>query len=149
MLLGGRWGNYRENAGYGGAAWARYFEMGGHETDGTFSFHVRRPGWMHGPLTEVFKKGKVTAVFKGHNHVYNIGFYEEIPYVNLPQPFDMIVKDERMVDKGFEQCVYGTIEECLGVGGYVTLALSDFTATLRYKSSKGVVLRTVDLPAAA
>jgi hypothetical protein len=65
---------------------ADYFEWGGHDEDGTYVFPEKRPGWQYGPIHNILLKFGVSAVFRGHDHLFHDGVKDGIHYLTLPQP---------------------------------------------------------------
>jgi PKD repeat protein len=79
-LLGGNGTDAR-----GGAAFARYFEWGGRNVDGTWAFDKQRPGWP-APIHQLLVDNKVTAWFHGHDHLYAREQLDGAIYQEVPQP---------------------------------------------------------------
>jgi len=80
QLLGGNGTDAR-----GGAAFARFFEWGGRNLDGTWAFDRQRPGW-RAPIHELLVENKVTAWFHGHDHLFAREQLDGIIYQEVPQP---------------------------------------------------------------
>ena len=79
QLVGG------DSQGRGGVEWAHLYEWGGKNLDGTAGFAQHRAGWAK-PIHQLFVDTKVTAVFKGHDHLYCQQSLDGITYQTLPQP---------------------------------------------------------------
>jgi hypothetical protein len=79
-LLGGNGTDAR-----GGAAFARYFEWGGRNLDGTWGFDKQRPGWA-APIHQLFLDYSVSAWFHGHDHLYAREQVDGVTYQEVPQP---------------------------------------------------------------
>jgi len=79
-LLGGNGADAR-----GGAAFARFFEWGGSNADGSRAFDSRRPGW-RSPIHELFVDNGVSAWFHGHDHLYAREELDGVVYQEVPQP---------------------------------------------------------------
>ena len=79
-LAGGLDGQMR-----GGVEAALYFEWGGKNLDGTDVFSQKRPGWAM-PIHQLLVKNKVTAVFHGHDHLYDKQILDGVVYQEVPQP---------------------------------------------------------------
>jgi hypothetical protein len=79
-LLGGNGSEAR-----GGAAFARFFEWGGRELDGTWAFNTKRPGWAV-PIHQLLVDNKVTIWFHGHDHLYAREELDGVVYQEVPQP---------------------------------------------------------------
>ncbi len=79
-LTGGLDGQMR-----GGIEAAPFFEWGGKNLDGTEAFSQKRPGWGK-TIHQLLVQYKVTAVFHGHDHLYDKQVLDGVPYVEVPQP---------------------------------------------------------------
>jgi PKD repeat protein len=79
-LLGGNGTDAR-----GGAAFARFFEWGGRNLDGTWAFDKQRPGWS-APIHQLLVDNKVTAWFHGHDHLFAQEQLDGVVYQEVPQP---------------------------------------------------------------
>ncbi len=79
-LVGGLDGQMR-----GGIEAASFFEWGGKNSDGSYGFDIKRPGWGI-PIHQLLVNNKVTAVFHGHDHVYVRQSLDGIIYQEVPQP---------------------------------------------------------------
>ncbi|TXI90089.1 MAG: hypothetical protein E6Q34_09540, partial [Burkholderiaceae bacterium] len=79
-LVGGLDGQMR-----GGVEAASFYEWGGKNSDGSYGFDQKRPGWGI-PIHQMFVKNKVTAVFHGHDHVYVRQTLDGVVYQEVPQP---------------------------------------------------------------
>lgn len=69
----------------GGIEAAPFYEWGGKNADGSAGFAQKRPGWA-APIHDLLVKNKVTAVFKGHDHVYVRQELDGVVYQTVPQP---------------------------------------------------------------
>ena len=79
-LAGGLDGQMR-----GGIEAAPYFEWGGKNLDGTDVFSQKRPGWAM-PIHRLLVQYGVTAVFHGHDHLYDKQVLDGVVYLEVPQP---------------------------------------------------------------
>ena len=79
-LVGGLDGAMR-----GGIEAAPFYEWGGKNSDSSAGFAQKRPGWA-APIHDLLVKYKVTAVFKGHDHVYVRQELDGVVYQTVPQP---------------------------------------------------------------
>lgn len=79
-LVGGLDGQMR-----GGIEAASFYEWGGKNTDGSYGFDVKRPGWSM-PIHKLLVNNRVTAVFHGHDHVYARQILDGVIYQEVPQP---------------------------------------------------------------
>ena len=71
--------------GRGGVEWVPFYEMGGHNSDGTWGFDERRPGWEE-PLHQLFVNNNVTIFFHGHDHFFAKQELDGVIYQLVPQP---------------------------------------------------------------
>ncbi len=69
----------------GGAAFARHFEWGGRNLDGSWGFDAQRPGWGK-PVHQLLVDNNVKAWFHGHDHVYAAEELDGVVYQEVPQP---------------------------------------------------------------
>lgn len=69
----------------GAAAFAKYFEWGGHNLDGSWGFSARRPGWEK-PIQQLFADTGVSIWFHGHDHLYARETVDGVIYQAVPQP---------------------------------------------------------------
>jgi hypothetical protein len=69
----------------GGAAFARYFEWGGRNLDGSNGFPAQRPGWGK-PIHQLMADTGVNIWFHGHDHIYAAETLDGIVYQEVPQP---------------------------------------------------------------
>lgn len=69
----------------GGSEFARFYEWGGRDLDGTWAFDKQRPGWGK-PIHQLFVDNKVTAWFHGHDHLYALEQLDGVIYQEVPQP---------------------------------------------------------------
>lgn len=69
----------------GAAAFAKYFEWGGQNLDGSWGFTARRPGWEK-PIHQLFVDTGVTIWFHGHDHLYAREVVDGVIYQSVPQP---------------------------------------------------------------
>jgi hypothetical protein len=79
-LLGGNGTDAR-----GGAAFARFFEWGGRNLDGSWGFDKQRPGWP-APIHQLLVENRVTAWFHGHDHLYAREQLDGVSCQEVPQP---------------------------------------------------------------
>ena len=71
--------------GRGGVEAANLYEWGGQNTDGTYGFDTKRPGWGK-PIQQLLVDNHVTAFFHGHDHLYAYQQLNGIVYQDCPQP---------------------------------------------------------------
>ena len=79
-LLGGNGTDAR-----GGAAFARFFEWGGRNLDGSWGFDKQRAGWP-APIHQLLVDNKVSAWFHGHDHLFAREQLDGVIYQEVPQP---------------------------------------------------------------
>jgi predicted phosphodiesterase len=79
QLIGG------DPQGRGGVEWVPFYEMGGHNSDGTWGFAERRPGWEK-PLHQLMVDNNVTIFFHGHDHFFAKQELDGVIYQLVPQP---------------------------------------------------------------
>jgi len=85
-------GGSHDGLGRGGLEMARYGEWGGFNTNDTWGFDVRRPGWPM-PIQSLLLSNGVNAVFHGHDHLFvkqeldaNGDGVTDLIYQECPQP---------------------------------------------------------------
>ncbi len=74
-----------DSASRGGIEMAPFFEWGGKEADGTYTFDKNRPGWGK-PIHQLFVDTHVSAFFHGHDHVFVRQELDGVVYQEVPQP---------------------------------------------------------------
>ena len=79
QLIGG------DSQGRGGVEWVPFYEMGGHNSDDTWGFDERRPGWEK-PLHQLMVDNNVTIFFHGHDHFFAKQERDGVIYQLVPQP---------------------------------------------------------------
>lgn len=79
QLVGG------DNQGRGGVEFAKLYEWGGNNLDGSYGFNTYRPNWGK-PIHQLLVDNKVNAVFKGHDHFFAKQDLDGVVYQTLPQP---------------------------------------------------------------
>ncbi|MEI6222789.1 MAG: metallophosphoesterase [bacterium] len=79
QLVGG------DSQGRGGVEFAKYYEWGGNNADGSVGFATNRPGWSK-PIHRLLVDNSVEAVFKGHDHFFAKQELDGVVYQTLPQP---------------------------------------------------------------
>jgi hypothetical protein len=79
QLVGG------DSQGRGGVELAPFYEMGGHNIDGTWGFDERRPGWEK-PLHQLMVDNNVTIFFHGQDHFFARQELDGVIYQLVPQP---------------------------------------------------------------
>ncbi len=69
----------------GGAEAAAFFEWGGHDLDGRYSFDSHRPE-LEMPIHDLFVENGVSIVFHGHDHFFARQERDGVVYQLVPQP---------------------------------------------------------------
>jgi hypothetical protein len=73
--------------GRGAAIMAPYFEWGGHQNNGTYTFDQYRPGWEK-PIHQLFIDTGVDIFFQGHDHLFAHEVLDNVVYQEVPMPSD-------------------------------------------------------------
>jgi len=71
----------------GAIEWARYYEWGGENKNGSWEFDGRRPGWDL-PIHQLMVKSNVTVFFQGHDHLFAKQELDGVIYQEVPMPAD-------------------------------------------------------------
>jgi len=79
QLVGG------DSQGRGGVEEVPYYEMGGRNSDGSWGFDQRRPGWEK-PIHQLMAEKNVTIFFHGHDHFFAKQELDGVIYQLVPQP---------------------------------------------------------------
>ncbi len=123
-LVGGLDQNMR-----GGMEAADKYEWGGRNTEGSWGFSDRRPGW-EAPIHQLMVDNHVTIFFHGHDHLFAKQELDGIVYQECPQPsyaaYDRI---DSAVEYGY------THGEVLGCCGYLRVRVSPSVVTVEYVRS--------------
>lgn len=87
------------------------YEWGGENASGNCVFDLKRPGWSHGPIHDIFVSEGVDIFFHGHDHCFVEQVLDGVVYQTCPIPWD--------IDYGcgfFAECNYthGVIHENSG-----------------------------------
>lgn len=114
-----------DRLGRGGVEVARRFEWGGCDPDGSLAFAARRPGWGV-PIHDLFVDWGVTAVFKGHDHLYAHQELDGITYQTLPQPSHPGESVRQAAEYGY---VTGTVR---GGSGFLSVTVEATVTTVRF-----------------
>jgi hypothetical protein len=109
----------------GGVEIAQFNEWGGKNKDGSYGFDQMRPGWGK-PIHQLLKENKVSAVFKGHDHLYVKQDLDGIVYQTLPQPSHPGDK----INSGIE---YGYLSgKTIGGSGFIKVTTSEKSARVDF-----------------
>jgi predicted phosphodiesterase len=110
----------------GGVEFARMYEWGGLNSDGTEGFKAHRPGWDM-PIHDLLVKYNITAVFHGHDHLFAAQELDGIIYQCIPQPG---AKESGNIRSAGE---YGYTNGVIKNGpGYMRISVSKKAAVLEY-----------------
>jgi hypothetical protein len=74
-----------DNLGRGGSERVDFAEMGGKNSDGTWGFDTKRPGWGK-PIHQLLVENGVQIYFHGHDHIYAEQQKDGVVYLEVPQP---------------------------------------------------------------
>ena len=131
QLVGG------DSQGRGGVEFAKLYEWGGNNLDGSYGFSVYRPGWSK-PIRQLLVDNKVNAVFKGHDHFYAKQELDGIVYQTLPQP-------SHPGDKVNTQDEYGYIGgDIIGGSGYLRVTVTSNNAKVEFvKTATGKTTESI------
>jgi hypothetical protein len=134
QLVGG------DDQGRGGVELAKLYEWGGYNADGTYGFDKYRSGWGK-PLHKLFVDNKVSAIFKGHDHLYCRQELDGIVYQTLPQPSHAGDKISTDGQYGYKS---GKI---IGGSGHIRITVTSAKATVDFvrANSKKEVAYSYDL----
>jgi hypothetical protein len=64
------------------------YEWGGENAAGEYVFDVKRPGWSHGPVHDIFVSEGVDIFFHGHDHIFAKQDLDGVVYQTCPVPWD-------------------------------------------------------------
>ncbi|MEI6281077.1 MAG: peptidoglycan-binding protein [bacterium] len=119
QLVGG------DNQGRGGIEFAKLYEWGGNNLDGSYGFDTNRVGWGKS-IHQLLVDNKVDIVFKGHDHFYAKQELDGVIYQTVPQPSHHGDK----IDTAKE---YGYLNgEILGGSGYLNVSVSISGVTVKF-----------------
>jgi predicted phosphodiesterase len=124
QIIGGK-----DTDGRGGVEFAKYYEMGGFNKDGTWGFDVKRPGWEK-PIHQLMVDNKVSIFFHGHDHFFAKQELDGVIYQLVPQPSHPNVKNAgQSKDYGY------TAGDILPNSGYVRVTVFESKVTVDYVQS--------------
>jgi hypothetical protein len=122
QLVGG------DNQGRGGVEFAKLYEWGGNNTDGSYGFDTKRPGWGK-PIHQIFIDNKVNLAFKGHDHFFAKQDLDGIVYQTVPQPSHLGDKIDTAAEYGYKE---GNI---IGGSGFLNVVVSSDTVKVDFVGS--------------
>ncbi|MEI7603797.1 MAG: metallophosphoesterase [bacterium] len=126
QLVGG------DNQGRGGIEFAKYFEWGGNNIDGSYGFDKYRSGWGKS-IHQLLIDNNVNIVFKGHDHFYAKQEIDGIIYQTLPQPSHA---GDNIDPAGKDLYKSGKI---LGGSGFLQVSITSDNAVVKYFKADGSV----------
>jgi len=119
QLVGG------DDQGRGGVEFAKYYEWGGNNLDGSYGFKLNRPSWEK-PIHQLLTDNKVDVVFKGHDHFFAKQELDGIIYQTLPQPSHPGDKVNTAEEYGYRS------GEIIGGSGYLRVVVSNSKTTVQF-----------------
>jgi hypothetical protein len=122
----------------GGIKIAGFNEWGGKNQDGTDGFASNRPGW-ESPIHNLLVKNKVSAVFKGHDHLYAKEQLDGIVYQTLPQPSHPGTATNSAVQYGYGDA------KVIGGSGFLKVTTFDGFAQVDFVKFDGTVADTYQI----
>jgi hypothetical protein len=115
-----------DTEGRGGAEFAKYYEMGGFNKDGTWGFDKKKPGWEK-PIHKLMADANVTVFFHGHDHFFAKQELDGVVYQLVPQPSHPNFKNAGQAES------YGyTTGKILPNSGHLRIAVSESKVTVDY-----------------
>ncbi|MFC1760988.1 metallophosphoesterase [Planctomycetota bacterium] len=115
-----------DEQGRGGSEKVPYYEMGGHNQDGTWGFDTQRSGWGK-PLHDLMVEHRVNVFFHGHDHFFTKQDLDGIVYQLVPQPSHHNYK------RAGQAAEYGYIDgEILPNSGHLRVQVSETEAIVDY-----------------
>lgn len=126
QLVGG------DNQGRGGIEFAKLYEWGGNNLDGSYGFDINRAGWGK-PIHQLFVDNNVDVVFKGHDHFYAKQELDGIIYQTLPQPSHPGDKINTAEEYGY---LNGKI---IGGSGYLKVTTSQSSIKIEFIKADGSI----------
>ena len=112
--------------GRGGAEFARFYEWGGLNEDGSSGFASKRPGWKK-PIHKLLVDTGVNVFFHGHDHFFAKQEVDGVIYQEVPQPSCKNTREPRQAEEyGYKE---GVIQ---GNSGYLRVTLSPSSAKVDY-----------------
>ncbi|MEI7989155.1 MAG: metallophosphoesterase family protein [Chloroflexota bacterium] len=114
------------NEARGGIEFAKFFEWGGQNADGSDGFNAHRSGWTK-PIHQLLVENHVSAVFHGHDHVFVKQDLDGIVYQELPQPSNADNKNTQLASE------YGYLSgNVFSSSGHLQITVSPSLATVSY-----------------
>lgn len=121
QLVGGK-----DTEGRGGSEYARYYEHGGLNDDGSWGFDEKRTGWGK-PIHQLMAENNVTIFFHGHDHFFAKQDLDGIVYQLVPQPSHPNYERTGQASK------YGYVTgDIFPPSGHLRVTVSNSTVTVDY-----------------
>ncbi len=115
-----------DNLGRGGTERVDFAEMGGKNSDGTWGFDTKRPGWGK-PIHQLLVENGVQIYFHGHDHIYAEQPKDGVVYLEVPQP--SIPQYTTAANAAAYGYVTGTILPC---SGHINVTVTADSARVDY-----------------
>lgn len=125
----------------GGLEVSDYFEWGGYNTDGSYGFDERRPGWGK-PVQDLLLESGVQVVFHGHDHLLvkqdldaDGDGHTDLVYFECPQPASRIFNgDKNAVEYGYLTSSYDAAGRpgVQGGSGHMRVVVDASRAVIEY-----------------
>lgn len=115
-----------DNLGRGGSERVDFAEMGGKNSDGTWGFDTKRPGWGK-PIHQLLVENGVQIYFHGHDHIYAEQSKDGVVYLEVPQP--SIPQYTTAANAAAYGYVTGTILPC---SGHINVIVTPDSAKVDY-----------------
>lgn len=126
QLVGG------DSQGRGGIEFAKMYEWGGNNVDGTYGFDTKRPGWGK-PIHQLFLDNNVNAFFHGHDHFYYKQELDGIIYQELPQPSHSGDKVNTAEEYGYYN------GDLIGGSGFLRVKINSINALIEFVKYDGTI----------
>lgn len=124
QLVGGA-----DSSGRGGIEFAKYYEWGGKNIDGSWGFDTKRPGWGK-PIHQLMVENHVTIFFHGHDHLFVKQDLDGVVYQEVPQPSHSGSNQANMEQE------YGYVQgKILSSPGHLRVTVSPDHVTVDYVQS--------------
>ena len=132
QLVGG------DNQGRGGIEFAKLYEWGGNNLDGSYGFDTNRASWSK-PIHQLLVDNGVDIVFKGHDHFYAKQELDGVMYQTVPQPSHPGDKINTATEYGY---LNGKI---LGGSGFIKVQMTGTNAKIEFIKVDGSIADSYSL----
>jgi hypothetical protein len=109
----------------GGAQASKYFEWGGRDLNGSYTFNKNRVDFTM-PIHELLVQNHVTAVFHGHDHFYANEQRDGIHYILVPQPGISRIATKKAVEYGYNP------DDTLPSAGFLNISIESELICISY-----------------